>query len=924
MRKWWLLLLALLVVGGGYFGFKFYKNQSAPVNNEVKAEEDNIKKDEKIETEEVKVSDEENNTTVETNVEPDKAWDFSFSFPLNPETVNSTNITVKDSNDKPVQTTINLTNNNKTISISPPSGGYKKGETYSLHIENGISYSDGEPVSKPYDLTFEVDRDEVEKATLNKNLVIAKKSQVISVNGSVVKLDKSIKKDLKVNDIVVIPTEDNPEGYAAKIATVNSDSNIYTVDTFTPSFSEIYEDLEINKTYSIKPEDITLNEGIEGIEITPISQAEENTMIASANTNEKDDKKDEYKLPKMNIGYTKSKGFQFKVSGMQISEENQKVTMDGSFAMLDPKVDSDVSLKMFKIKKMKLAAKSHVEQDTTFKLEGFDKSLDKKKWEKVPVKKLDKLNDKLQKGLKIATVKIPTSIPGASFEGAIYFKLKAGVNGEQTITSTLEVDTTRGFIYENGKTKPINTVDVESDYAYKGNSIASVTTGPSLTIKLKAFKVLGGGTEVFGGGKIEGQFAAGTSTESAYVCGIYSTGFFGEISAFIDLSKPLSKDDPHRLIEYKFGPYNLLKTEYNTCMDYRGIESDVKTLDLEAGDDVNVNVIADYLNYLTSKHEKSEIKDYKIVKTSSSNKDVVKVKKKKKSLTITALDSPSKKTTNLTIKYTEKSKVFKKKKTGTIAIPITITNYDDIVKKAAEAKAQEEAKLGSLKGEWSLVNDFGGANLNILDVKNNRLKFEINASSGGHATGYEGTTAKIKNDEALYVDEDTDCYINFVVDKKDTITVYESPECNLNNVSIEGDYKKGQQPQPEQKSLTELTNGEISEERDEAIRNLVGEDYDIFVTNTQQYVVDGEEDVDAFGSTVITTAVPGLYKYNESIIMLTTPGDLFLATIVDGEKVRFYTDNELYQDKLPLTIQNWMSRFSDYPVEYRYKPITEQ
>ncbi len=170
------------------FGFKFYKNQAAPVNNEAKAEDDNVKK------EKVKVSDKDVDESTETNVEVDKAWEFSFGHPLNPETVNSTNITVKDKNNKPVQTTVNLTNDNKTINIMPPSGGYTKGETYHLHIENGISYSDGEPVSKPYDLTFEVDRDEVEKATLNKNLVVATKKQINSVNGDVINIDKSIKK----------------------------------------------------------------------------------------------------------------------------------------------------------------------------------------------------------------------------------------------------------------------------------------------------------------------------------------------------------------------------------------------------------------------------------------------------------------------------------------------------------------------------------------------------------------------------------------------------------------------------------------------------------------------------------------------------------------------------------------------------------
>lgn len=64
-----------------------------------------------------------------------------------------------------------------------------------------------------------------------------------------------------------------------------------------------------------------------------------------------------------------------------------------------------------------------------------------------------------------------------------------------------------------------------------------------------------------------------------------------------------------------------------------------------------------------------------------------------------------------------------------------------------------------------------------------------------------------------------------------------------------------------------------------------------------------------------------MYTLMEGIIEYDKQGYYYVALIVDSDKVKFYTNNPTYRDRITLTVKEWMSRFSDYPVETIYKEI---
>lgn len=929
MRKWWLLLIALLLLGGGYFGFKFYNNSSSPANTEpktVKAED----KDKRVIAEDKK-SKYEDIENKEYDIPTDKVWEFSFGNELDSSTVNTQNITITDGSGDSVPVGISLANEQKTIRITPPSGGYKKGETYVLHVENKVGYTNGGTVSKPYDLAFSTQRDKVEKGEMSKKLVSIKEKQIQSQDGNVLGLDKSVKKDLKIGEILIV-TDKKPNGQALKITSVTSNKDSYQVTVTEPSFSELFDNLDIYNTYDIDMDNIKLEKGIEA---APIAQSTPNTMISSTSNKGKDLEDYEFRtLPTISSSYSKSKGLEFTISKMQLKKGAVPVYSDATIKMLAPQITVDTKVTGGKKNRIVLTERNETQLDLGI-YTGVDEKVDFKRGvgafgqlnkEKKEIKSIeDAMAPRVQtkiariKGredVKLASATIPIpEFPIVQIKIAIYMHFVFEANGKVGAYASAEIIDETGVESYKGEDKPHKKVTrkkEETEYSIQGKGSGEFRAGVLGEAAIQSYDIAAAGIEGFAGVKFKGEGTQGVKKpQGLFTCFDTTGSVIANGNVYVEV-KDL-KNEMHRFINISIGEAEFFKKQNNTCDVFEELKPLKLNLELDSGEKTDLMPVGKYIDLKTITNHYERLKNTSNFNISYTKSGVVKVEKVKGDrLVVKALGNPKAGDTVIILKYTETNKAFEgkhKKKTDELRIPVKIPNY---------------GQYDSLKGEWSLVDDYGGSDLNILDMKNNQLKFEINASSGGHANGFEGTTAKIKNNEAVYVDEDTNCRINFVLDKKDTITVYESSECNLNNVSIEGDYKKGKLPVPEQKSLSELTNGEISEERDEAIRNLVGEDYGIFVTNTQQYVVDGEEDVDGFGSTVITTAVQGLYKYNEAIYMLSTSGDLFLATIVDGEKVRFYTDNELYQDELPLTIQNWMSRFSDYPVEYRYKPITDQ
>lgn len=79
------------------------------------------------------------------------------------------------------------------------------------------------------------------------------------------------------------------------------------------------------------------------------------------------------------------------------------------------------------------------------------------------------------------------------------------------------------------------------------------------------------------------------------------------------------------------------------------------------------------------------------------------------------------------------------------------------------------------------------------------------------------------------------------------------------------------------------------------------------------------ENLDDFEAKVVTSGAPGLYTVMETIIMFGGGGEMWCA-MLDGDKVRYFTNMPEWMDKRPKTIEDWRSRFQDREVILEVRP----
>lgn len=89
------------------------------------------------------------------SVEVNKVWKLKFNKELNSSTVNSTNIYVEDESNNKVYTTVSLSSDNKTITITPHSN-YVQGKKYHIIVKNDVKSNDGKKFKKPVKVNFTV------------------------------------------------------------------------------------------------------------------------------------------------------------------------------------------------------------------------------------------------------------------------------------------------------------------------------------------------------------------------------------------------------------------------------------------------------------------------------------------------------------------------------------------------------------------------------------------------------------------------------------------------------------------------------------------------------------------------------------------------------------------------------------------------
>lgn len=82
-------------------------------------------------------------------------WRVFFNIPLNPATVNTSNLTVYNASNNPLSTRISYNEESNAIEIEPAQP-YAQGEVYTLHVRRTVESKGGQRLKKDIDIQFTV------------------------------------------------------------------------------------------------------------------------------------------------------------------------------------------------------------------------------------------------------------------------------------------------------------------------------------------------------------------------------------------------------------------------------------------------------------------------------------------------------------------------------------------------------------------------------------------------------------------------------------------------------------------------------------------------------------------------------------------------------------------------------------------------
>lgn len=251
-----------------------------------------------------------------------------------------------------------------------------------------------------------------------------------------------------------------------------------------------------------------------------------------------------------------------------------------------------------------------------------------------------------------------------------------------------------------------------------------------------------------------------------------------------------------------------------------------------------------------------------------------------------------------------------------------ITTFTTCSSNNQAAEKKDVIKASSLWiGSWAKDEYQNPGNLDVLNVHNDSIQFELHASSGGHESSIEGIAIAIDTAIAIYSskEENDSCKIEFKL-VGDSIIVREAGNKCVTAVGVmySGVYKNEtyitfENGDEQHKTLFDL---EIfkTERTDSIFRLLVGNDYSLFVKSTQ--LISEDEDLDSLNSVVRSSGIRGLFTQMENIIMIDAADNIW-AAVIDDQRVLYFTNSKTHKNKLPRTIENWRKSFKEYPIVYK-------
>jgi hypothetical protein len=218
-------------------------------------------------------------------------------------------------------------------------------------------------------------------------------------------------------------------------------------------------------------------------------------------------------------------------------------------------------------------------------------------------------------------------------------------------------------------------------------------------------------------------------------------------------------------------------------------------------------------------------------------------------------------------------------------------------------------------GDWKNEDMFHGGELHITEIKKDKFSFSIYVSDGGGSGELEGS-AKLQGYRALFAKKEYrgTCRIEFIFEG-DSVSVDQlEGHCDAGaGVYYGGVYYK-HPPKREEENLVSLGLLTTAAE-DKKFRELVGDDYKLFVESSQIIFKDAE-DKDSLHAIVHQAGVKHEFNSRQNIILITDHMDIW-AAVIDEDSVNYYTNRSDYKHRLPKTIDSWRENFNEKPIVFK-------
>jgi len=217
-------------------------------------------------------------------------------------------------------------------------------------------------------------------------------------------------------------------------------------------------------------------------------------------------------------------------------------------------------------------------------------------------------------------------------------------------------------------------------------------------------------------------------------------------------------------------------------------------------------------------------------------------------------------------------------------------------------------------GQWKDDGQFNRGQVDITAIKGNKLVFSIYVEDGGASGSLEGS-AKLDGYHAHFTRKEYGgtCRIDFTYEGDHIYVDQLEGNCEAGaGVYYSGSFYA--KPKKQKKS-TLLTLGVLTTEaQDKKFRQMVGDDYNLFVNSSQ--IVGNGEDLDTLHAVVHDSWVKHELTSMRNIVIINDHLDIW-AAVIDEDSIKYYTTREDYRHRLPKTIDNWQKDLEDKKLIFK-------